>query len=90
MIQMIPMSEFDFRSFRERSIHDYAQEKIRAGNWLPSEALQKTEAQFDQLLPQGLATKDYSILTIEDQTLGLKAGTIWFWVTPGSWIRSSE
>lgn len=59
------MTELEFRAFRERSIPDYAQDKIQAGSWGAEEALEKSRQAHSGLLPQGLSTPDQHLFKIE-------------------------
>jgi len=72
------MTENEFQAYRQHSVEEYAQEHIRAGNWHPSEALQKAEKEFLQLLPDGVASKNHYLFSLEDDHAGVKVGMIWF------------
>ena len=78
MVRLVPMSEAEFQAYLAHAIPDYAQEHVTAGNWHPSEAMQKAEKAFHQLLPEGLASKNQFLFSIEDEGLGSKVGLIWF------------
>lgn len=78
MVRLVPMTESEFQAYRKFAVEDYAQEHVRAGNWHPSEALQKAEKEFAQLLPDGVASKKQHLYTIMDDQNGLKVGMIWF------------
>ena len=78
MIKLLPIEQHDFDAFLEREIFDYAQDKIKSGNWLPEQAMEKSRAEFQSLLPDGLATKDQYVFTIFDDETGNKLGVMWF------------
>lgn len=78
MVHLVPMTEAEFTPYRARLMQDYAQEHVKAGNWHPSEALQRAEKEFRHLLPDGLATKNQYLFSIQDEATGLKVGMIWF------------
>lgn len=78
MVRLVPMTENEFQIFRKYSIESYAQAHINAGNWDSSDALEKAEKEFLQLLPNGVATNKQHLLTIEDGQTGMKVGIIWF------------
>ena len=78
MVRLVPMTEKEFQAYRRRSVKEYAQEHIRAGNWHPSEALQKAEKEFLQLLPDGVASKNHYLFSLEDDHAGVQVGMIWF------------
>lgn len=77
MVQLIPMSENEFKDYLKAAVEEYAQEHVRAGNWDPAEALQKSEHEFRQLLPQGVASPDQHLFSIVDDA-GAKVGILWF------------
>ena len=78
MVQLVAMNNSDFQSYLENAVHDYAQEHITAGNWHPSEAMQKAEQEIRKLLPDGPASKDQFLYSIVDEKLGVKVGMVWF------------
>lgn len=78
MVRLVPMSPTEFEAYLESSVQEYAQEHVRAGNWSAEKALQMAEESFHRLLPDGLATANQYLLTIEDETLGEKVGVLWF------------
>ena len=77
MVKLIPMDPADFPAYRERSIREYAEEKVKSGNWQESEALEKSRAEFNKLLPDGVNTKNEFIYTIMDESSGQKLGILW-------------
>lgn len=78
MAQLIAMSQEYFEAYVERSIPEYAAEHVRAGNWEESQALAKARASYDELLPDGLATKDHFLYEIEGESDEGTAGLLWF------------
>ncbi|HED03437.1 MAG TPA: GNAT family N-acetyltransferase [Candidatus Fraserbacteria bacterium] len=72
------MSETEFDMYLESSVQDYAQEHVKAGNWNAEKAMQLAEQSFHKLLPDGFATQNQHLLSIEDETLGTKVGILWF------------
>jgi ribosomal protein S18 acetylase RimI-like enzyme len=77
MIQLTPMTEQDFQDFYERSIRDYADEKAKAGNYRPEEALERSRREYEELLPDGLASKDQYLYNIVEDELKQKVGILW-------------
>ena len=65
LVSIRPMTETEFKAFLAQDIHEYAAEKVRAGNWTPDEALQRSCEAHDKLLPEGLATPNHHLFTIE-------------------------
>lgn len=78
MVQLVPMTEDDFQRFYERAIRNYAEEKTQAGNYSPEEALEGSRREFEELLPNGLSSKDNHLFMIVDETGGQKVGHLWF------------
>ena len=77
MVQLMPMTESEFNDFRKAAVEEYAQDHVNAGNWDPAEALQKSEQEFQELLPQGIASPDQHLFSIVDDA-GAKVGMLWF------------
>lgn len=78
MVRLIPMTDDEFQPYYQEAVGEYAQEHVEAGNWHPSEALQQSEKEFQQLLPDGVASKDQYLYSIVDDSTGLKVGMLWF------------
>lgn len=77
VVRLVPMTESEFKVYRERAVKNYAQEHVRAGNLHPSEALQRAEADFQKLLPDGVASKNQRLFSVKDRA-GVSVGMIWF------------
>ena len=77
MVKLIPMAQTDFEVYLEISIVEYADDKVRNGNWSAEEALERSRTEFQQYLPDGLQTKDQFIYSIRDDSSGQKLGMIW-------------
>lgn len=76
MVRLTPMTEETFRDYLAVSVGEYAAEKVRAGNWVESEALERSAQSYAELLPDGVATPDnylYTILAGETPV-----GELWF------------
>ena len=85
MPTLLRMSQPEFDAFLERSIPEYAADKVRAGNWTESESLERSRLEFEELLPQGLNTKDNFLYTLHDDSQAV--GMIWMKVDmPGAFI----
>jgi GNAT superfamily N-acetyltransferase len=77
MIYLEPMTETEFDAFLADAIRDYAKDKVDAGNWDAAEALQRSTREFQNLLPDGVASQGQHLFTIKDET-GAAVGMIWF------------
>ncbi len=78
MIQLKPMSENEFNQYLEVAIADYAQEHVKGGRWTADEAPAAAQAEFDHLLPDGLATENHHIYSITAEGESQPVGMLWF------------
>lgn len=76
-VTLTPMTEAEYQAYLPRTIQDYADENVRAGYWTKEESLEKSQAVFNQLLPQGEKTPDQHLYTIRDAESGNSIGIIW-------------
>lgn len=77
MITLIPMEPDEFDAFLEENILRYARENVDNGRWQADEALERSRATFQDLLPDGLQSKDQYIFNIFDDEIGLNLGLLW-------------
>lgn len=71
------MTEDEFAAWVAVSVPAYADDKVAAGQWPAADALALSRKEFDELLPQGLATPENHFFTIVDAA-GAPVGTLWF------------
>jgi ribosomal protein S18 acetylase RimI-like enzyme len=69
------MTQIELEVFLERTIPEYADDKVRAGHWAESEALERSRKEFADELPQGLQTKNNYLYTLYDGDNAV--GLIW-------------
>jgi ribosomal protein S18 acetylase RimI-like enzyme len=69
------MTQTELEVFLERTIPEYAEDKVRAGHWAESEALERSRKEFADDLPQGLQTKNNYLYTLYDGSDAV--GMIW-------------
>jgi ribosomal protein S18 acetylase RimI-like enzyme len=91
MVKLVPMTVEDFDAYLERGIAEYAEDKVKAGNWNEAEALQKSQDEYQKFLPQGLATAGHHLFSILDDETSLKVGMLWMaeerdWARPTGYI----
>jgi RimJ/RimL family protein N-acetyltransferase len=77
MVQLVPMEQKDFEPYLERDIREYAEEHIRNGNWKKEEALERSRKEHQQLLPDGLQSKNQYLFSIIDDASDHKLGVLW-------------
>ena len=91
-LQIREMTQEEVRVFRQRAISEYAAEHIRAGDWNPEEAEQRSAQEIDGLLPDGAETAGMVLLLGE--TAGGAVGLVWVGPAPagrpGWWIYDIE
>jgi ribosomal protein S18 acetylase RimI-like enzyme len=75
MLKLVPMTPIEYEVFLERTILEYAKDKVRAGYWAESEALEESRKEYFDDLPQGLQTKNQYLYTLYDDAQAV--GLIW-------------
>ena len=79
MFRLEPMDEAAYTAWRTRVEREYANDKVRAGNWPAEDAERLSRAAFDELLPQGLTTAGHELLSMVSEA-GDRVGIAWFTV----------
>jgi ribosomal protein S18 acetylase RimI-like enzyme len=77
MITFRQMTDSEFQSYLESAIIGYAAEKVQAGNWDESNALQRSRDAHQEYLPQGAKTPN-NFLNILANEEGQAVGYIWY------------
>jgi ribosomal protein S18 acetylase RimI-like enzyme len=78
VVRLRPMTDQEFETFIERLLPDYAQEHVRAGSFPEAEALDRARQQVNELVPDGVRTKDQYLYVIEDEAGENAVGILWF------------
>ena len=78
MTVLAPMRPEVFADYVESSVAGYAEENVAAGRWPQDGALERSAAEFRELLPRGLATPDNHVFEIKASDDGPTVGFIWF------------
>ena len=88
-VKLVPVDEEEFRRYMEFSVKNYAEEKVKSGNWQPEDAMEKSRRAFSELLPRGKDTPGHSLMIIVPEN-GERAGILWFeaenWELKGAYI----
>ncbi|MHB0883617.1 GNAT family N-acetyltransferase [Paenibacillus sp. SEL1] len=87
LITLVPMNAKQYDQFEQRSLADYADEKIQAGTWTVEEAPERAAESFARYLPQRLDTPHAHLYMLMFSDAGEQsqeeAGYIWFNITDG-------
>lgn len=83
------MNPGSFSGYREAAAKGYADDNVASGRWPEDGALQRSYQDFDQSLPQGLATPDNYLYEIGDETSGAIVGIMWFAVVVKNGLKSA-
>ena len=73
------MTPYEYAEWIKGTIPAYAADKVASGQWSEEESLQLSTKEYEELLPQGLATPDNFFYTIEDSDCR-PVGVLWFTV----------
>ncbi len=86
------MAPAEYETYRRRSATTYAAEHVQAGDWSRDQAQELAEKEFDELLPDGVATRGMVLLVGESDDE--VAGIVWVGAAPrqqpGWWIYDIE
>ena len=77
-IQLREMSLEEFKIFSENSIFDYANDLVKSSNITMDEARIQAQGEFEEMLPNGLETKDNVLRIIVDVAEQKTVGIIWY------------
>lgn len=77
MIALVPMTEANFQTYCERAIAEYAKGHVRSGRWSQEEAYEQAHRQYQELLPQGVATPTHYLYTLTDVSTQTPVGILW-------------
>jgi len=71
------MTQAQFDVWLPEAIKGYAHEHVVDGRWSEAEAEEKSRAEYEQLLPQGIATPDNHLWTIVRSGDRAEVGLLW-------------
>jgi ribosomal protein S18 acetylase RimI-like enzyme len=89
-----PMAEDEFAVYAERLTREYAEAHRLAGNWTDEDALTRSRAELEELLPDGLATAHMELFHAVDPD-GALVGVVWLCLEapggrPGAYLFDIE
>jgi ribosomal protein S18 acetylase RimI-like enzyme len=67
-----------FAEYLISSVAGYAEGNVSSGRWPADGAVARSRIEFQELLPQGLATPDHHLFEIRESAQGATVGYIWF------------
>ncbi|HEY6239154.1 MAG TPA: GNAT family N-acetyltransferase [Thermoplasmata archaeon] len=80
MVRLKPMDATEFLESLARSVQRHADDSVRRGIWTREHALEASRAEYDRLLPQGLATPHFHLCRVIDTANGASVGETWYTV----------
>jgi ribosomal protein S18 acetylase RimI-like enzyme len=83
-LRLVPMTEAEFAAWVHDEIRSYSAEHVRAGDWPPEGAVERSEKEFQTLLPEGLRTVGHHLFMLEDPESSGKVGLVWFQAGPSA------
>ncbi|MFO1315615.1 MAG: GNAT family N-acetyltransferase [Burkholderiales bacterium] len=89
MTVLVPLPPEGFAAFVEDANAGYARDNVVAGRWTSDEAPVRARAEFEQLLPQGLATPGHHVYEIRDEASDDAVGHLWFTLEGAGEARSA-
>ena len=78
MVEFVAMTEADYRAYLEQAVADYAAEHVRGGRWSAEEAVQLSRQEYQELLPEGLATPNNALYVLADPATHAQVGVLWY------------
>ncbi len=71
------MTATAFATYLDQAIADYARDNVESGRWPAEGALERSRADHQKLLPQGLDTPDQHLFEITHPGTGDTVGMVW-------------
>lgn len=86
-MRLVPMSPSTFDAFVERLTGEYADDKVRSGNWPEEDALERSRTQIAKLLPQGVETENQALFELASDDEDDAVGALWLAVIDDAGTR---
>lgn len=77
MVKLVPMTIEKYETWLDNSVKFYAEEKVRVGNVSAEEAMQASQHEFEQIMPDGLDTLDTYLFNVKDEDSDQDVGSLW-------------
>ncbi len=75
MLRLVDMTKEEFEVIKGRMISDYAKDKVRAGHWSQTDAIDLSKETFEKILNSGIETEGHYFLNVYDKEQ--KVGFLW-------------
>lgn len=89
MTFLSPMRAEVFPSYLENAILGYAEDCVASHRWPSEGAIERSRADFQNGLPQGLATPENYLYEIKATELGPTVGVLWFAIEEKNGLRNA-
>ena len=89
MTLLVPMGPAFFGTYMPTEIAAYAEDNIVAGRWPREGALDRSRAEFESLLPHGLATPEHHLFEIKLGEPGPTIGALWIGIEERHGLRGA-
>lgn len=77
-VRLVPLPGAQLDEYLEPEIRGYADDHVRDGQWSPAEALERSRAEFRELLPQGVDTPDHHLRVVVAGPDNPPVGWLWY------------
>lgn len=75
-VSLVPMSPERYSTWRTYAVAEYASDNVKSGRWQADQAAALSEADFNDLLPDGLDTADHWLWSVVAAS-GDEVGILW-------------
>jgi GNAT superfamily N-acetyltransferase len=76
VVTLAPMTTVQYQAWRTRSVREYAEGHVEAGNWPAAGSVDRAAEAFRALLPDGLDTPGHHLWSIREAG-GRQVGVLW-------------
>jgi ribosomal protein S18 acetylase RimI-like enzyme len=89
MTSLSPMRAEEFPAYRENAIAGYAEDCVASHRWPSEGSIERSRADFDNSLPQGIATPDNYLYEIWASESEPTVGVLWFAIEEKNGLRKA-
>ena len=76
-VSLKAMDKSAFSAYKKQAIPAYAKDNVNAGRWAESDALARSEKEFERLLPDGVNSQDNYFFDIIENKQEQNVGFVW-------------